>query len=249
MLEPLISIIRYLSQCYIGRAVCTATGERCESSLLTPSQWGEHHTTAHKMRLHVKGEISAIKGYHWHFAIEMTRDSLLILEGLAAVGVGFFFFRVNGKHRGMHPVRGRALHCTKELMLFGHIKGKGLAKQLCPDTSLLAENWHPHRTPYQLSCLLYSLGWLRSCFFCSPEYEHPSCVPFQLSCCRSAISHGGHVHLMARGTNESEKINTSPTEESRNPSKWWESAANGTFSRIWCYFRKLSPDENNFFTK
>lgn len=88
----------------------------------------------------------------------------------------------------MHPVRSRALLCAKASTLFGHIKGKGLAKQLCPDTSLLAENWHPHRTPYQLSCLLYSLGWLRSCFFCSRECMHTSCVPFQLSCCRSAIS-------------------------------------------------------------
>lgn len=178
----------------------------------------------------------------------MARDSLLILEGLAVAGVGFFFW-VNEKQRGMHPVRSRALRCAKASTLFGHIKGKGFAKQLCPDTSLLAENWHPHRTPYQLSCLLYSLGWLRSCFFCSHEYVHASCVPFQLSCCRSAISHGGHVHLMARGTNEAEKINKNPTEQPRNPSKWWGSAADPTFPGIWCYFRKLRSGENNFFTK
>lgn len=199
-LKPLISIIRYISQCYTGKAVCTTTGKRCESFLLTPSPWGEHHTTAHKMPLNVKGKISAIRVYLWDFAIEMTRDSLLGRFG-SCWGGGFFgfFFQVNEKQQGMHPVRSRALCCIKASTLLGHVKGKGLAKQLCPDTSLLAENWHPHRTPYQLSCLLYSLGWLRSCFFCSHEYVHTSSVPFQLPCCRSAISHGD---LMARGTSE-----------------------------------------------
>lgn len=109
----------------------------------------------------------------------------------------FFFysyFWVNENQQGMHPVRSRALCCTKASTLLGHIKGKGLAKQLCPDTSLSAENWHPHRTPHQLSCLLYSLGWLRSCFFCSHEYVHTSSVPSQLPSChqprRSRTSDG-----------------------------------------------------------
>lgn len=95
------------------------------------------------MPLNVKGKISAIRVYLWDFAIEMTRDSLLILEGLAVVGVEVFlgfFFQVNEKQQGMHPVRSRALCCIKASTLLGHVKGKGLAKQLCPDTSLLAEN-------------------------------------------------------------------------------------------------------------
>lgn len=93
----------YHSVSYLGRAVCTTTGKRCESSLLTPSPWGEHHTTAHKMPLNVKGKISAIRPYRWDFAIEMTRDSLLILEGLAVAGVViiFIFFWVNEKQQGM----------------------------------------------------------------------------------------------------------------------------------------------------
>lgn len=251
MLEPLISIIRYISQCYTGRNVCTTTGKRCESSLLTPSPWREHHTTAHKMPLNVKRKISAIRVYLWDFAIEMTRDSLLILEGLAVIGVDFFFFfffQVNEKQQGMHPVRSRALCCTKASTLLGHIKGKGLAKQLCPDTSLLAENWHPHRTPYQLSCLLYLLGWLRSCFFCSCERVHTSSVPFQLPCCRSAISHGGHVHPMARGTNESEKINKSPAEQPRNNPNG-DLLQNLHFRVLGANFRKLNPGVNNFFAK
>lgn len=44
------------------------------------------------MPLNVKRKISAIRVYLWDFAIEMTRDSLLILEGLAVIGVDFFFF-------------------------------------------------------------------------------------------------------------------------------------------------------------
>lgn len=65
----------------------------------------------------------------------MTYDSVLISEGFAG------FFGANKKQRGMVPVTSPALCYTKaSTRRFGHIKGKGLAKQLCPDTSLLAEN-------------------------------------------------------------------------------------------------------------
>lgn len=43
---------------------------------------------------------------------------------------------------------------------------------------------------------------------CIPQVCHPSCL--------AVISHGGHVHLMSRGTNESEKINKSFTEQFRD---------------------------------
>lgn len=76
------------------------------------------------------------------------------------------FFGANLKQQGALPVTSSAIHCTKALTHhFWHIKGKGLAKQLCPNTSLLAENWHPHVTLYRLRCVLYSLYWLRSCLF------------------------------------------------------------------------------------
>lgn len=76
------------------------------------------------------------------------------------------FLGANLKQQGALPVTSSAIRCTKALTHhFWHIKGKGLAKQLCANTSLLAENWHPHVTLYQLSCALYSLYWLRSCLF------------------------------------------------------------------------------------
>lgn len=79
--------------------------------------------------------------------------------------------------------------------------------------------------------------------FCSQEYTRYLCVPFKLSCWRSAISQAGHVDLMARRTNESEKINRTSTEQQEASSKWWGTAASPAFVSIWCDFRRLSPSK------
>lgn len=69
--------------------------------------------------------------------------------------------------------------------------------------------WKLTSTHYFISaqlCLVLSIL-AQELLLCSHEYVRNLCVLFKPFCWRSAIHQGGHMDVMARRTNESEKIN------------------------------------------
>lgn len=168
----------------------------------------------------------------------MTCDSLLISEGFAV------FFGANEKatRNASRNIQSPSLYKGIATPFWTH-KGQRACQTIVSRHFTIG--WKLTSTHYFIAaqlCLVLIILAQELLFFCSREYIRNSCVPFKLSRWRSAISRGGHMHLVARGTNESEKIHKNSTEQ-RNPSRWWGSAANPTFSSTGCYFGKLSPSK------